>query len=703
MPAPSHQKLPKSLGLFDVYAISTGAMFSSGFFLLPGIAAAITGPSVVIAYLIASILMVPALLSMAELSTAMPRAGGAYFFLDRSLGPIAGTVGGLGSWVALVFKSAFALIGMGAYLAFLIDIPLIPLAVGLTIVFGLINLIGAKETAGLQRILVAALVIILGYFLVDGFSSFMNRNPVNWSAPFGTPWFTDGLHGLLSTIGLVFVSYAGLTKVASVAEEVKDPSKNIPLGMILALVSTTVIYAAGVLLMVLLIRPEELFSDLTPVATAVSLTNNILPAWLALGLIVIAALSAFASTGNAGIMAASRYLLAMARDQLVTPLFSKISGRGTPYWSIGFTVVFMILILISIDIQQIAKLASAFQLLLFGLLNLAVVIMRESQIKTYDPGFKSPFYPWIQILGMLIPIWLIAEMGIEAVIFTGTLAVLAVLWYFFYAAGKVNRRGAIFHLHERLGRQKSEHIEEELRLIIKEQNLRSEDQYEQMISQSLVMDIRRQTEKPDYPQQVLQQASELWAERLPCTSDEVYQVLQDTNLDHWVPLAPHIVLAHWGVTFIDSPELLIIRCKEGLPIQQANGQAQDVQALFLMLFPESDHGTHLRMLGHLATFLDQEDFLDRWLGAQDDRTLRELLLRDEHYLTVEVSADHPLTNQWIHQQLMGLNLPKETLVTTIQRNSDWLIPHGHTELLEGDILTIIGQPSDIKQLRNLLN
>jgi amino acid transporter len=112
-----HRRLSKELGLLDVYAISTGAMFSSGFFLLPGVAAAGTGPSVILAYLLAGIFILPAMLSVAELSTAMPRAGGAYYFLDRSLGPLVGTVGGLGAWFGLVLKSAFALVGMGAYLA----------------------------------------------------------------------------------------------------------------------------------------------------------------------------------------------------------------------------------------------------------------------------------------------------------------------------------------------------------------------------------------------------------------------------------------------------------------------------------------------------------------------------------------------------------------------------------------------------------
>ena len=122
--------LKKNLTLFDVYAVSTGAMFSSGFFLLPGLATAQAGPAAIVAYLLAGVLILPAMFSVAELSTAMPKAGGAYYFLDRSLGPLAGTVGGIGTWLALVLKSAFALVGMGAYLVlFVDDVPIRSLAV----------------------------------------------------------------------------------------------------------------------------------------------------------------------------------------------------------------------------------------------------------------------------------------------------------------------------------------------------------------------------------------------------------------------------------------------------------------------------------------------------------------------------------------------------------------------------------------------
>ncbi len=93
-------RLRKELSLFSVYAIATGTTLSAGFFLLPGLAAEQAGSAVILCYMLAGALVVPPMLSIVELATAMPRAGGAYYFLDRSLGPLAGTIGGLGIWLA---------------------------------------------------------------------------------------------------------------------------------------------------------------------------------------------------------------------------------------------------------------------------------------------------------------------------------------------------------------------------------------------------------------------------------------------------------------------------------------------------------------------------------------------------------------------------------------------------------------------------
>ena len=140
------EKLKKELGLFEVFTISTGAMFSSGFFLLPGLASQYTGPSVFLAYLVSGILILPAMFSIAEIATALPRSGGTYFFLDRSLGPMIGTIGGLGTYFALMLKTAFAIIGIGAYAAIFWEVPVKTIAIMATLFFMGLNLVGAKKT-----------------------------------------------------------------------------------------------------------------------------------------------------------------------------------------------------------------------------------------------------------------------------------------------------------------------------------------------------------------------------------------------------------------------------------------------------------------------------------------------------------------------------------------------------------------------------
>ena len=322
--ADAPKKMERALGLFDVYAISTGAMFSSGLFLLPGIAAATTGESVFLAYLFAGFLILPAMYAMAELSTAMPKAGGTYYFLDRAMGPMMGTIGGLGSWVAVVFKSAFALVGMGAYIGIYLQLPFTITAMVLAVAFGALNIFGAKETTTLQRWLVGILVAVLTVFTLWGLvAASSGPRPLLSLNPEYNAFLKGGLVGFVSTIGLVFVSYAGLTKVASVAEEVQNPDRNIPLGMTLSLLTATVLYTAGTFVLVKLLDPSDLYGSYTPIADAARVFMN-LPFELGVIAIVVAAIAAFASTGNAGIMSASRYPFAMAKDKLVPARFGQL-------------------------------------------------------------------------------------------------------------------------------------------------------------------------------------------------------------------------------------------------------------------------------------------------------------------------------------------------------------------------------------------
>ncbi len=697
---PDDSKLKKSLTLFDVYAISTGAMFSSGFFLLPGIAFAQAGPAVFLAYLLAAIAVLPAMLSISELVTAMPRAGGAYYFLDRALGPLVGTVGGLGAWLALVLKTAFALVGLGAYLTLFFDVPIKPVAVGLTLLFLVLNVVGAKESSGLQRVLVTALVVILALFVAEGLLSLGDTSAAVRAERF-TPLMPHGTMGLLSTVGLVFVSYAGLTKVASVAEEVRDPDRNLPLGMVLSLVTATAIYVLGVFVMVAVLRPETLSSDLTPVASAANVVMDWLPGRLELWLVVIAAFAAFASTANAGILSASRFLLAMGRDHLIPARYARIGRYRTPTSGVVLTSIATIAAVLLLDVAGLAKLASAFMLLLFALINLAVIVMRESEIEAYDPGFRTPFYPWVQIAGFLIPAWLILEMGWLALVFTAAVIGVSTLWYFLYAHHRLVREGAIYHVFARLGRQRFEGLDRELREILKEKGLRQAEPFDELVAHALVEDLPAPVEFTE----LVTLASSRLGGVLGLRADELEERFLAGTRIGMTPVSRGAALPHLRLPGIDRPLLLAVRAPAGVRMEGAGlpegdaVAAEPVQAVFFLVSPEGQPGSHLRMLARIASRIDDPGFLAEWLGARDEQEIKEALVHEERLCSLTIREDGP-TGPFIGTPLREAPLHDGTLVALVSRRGGVVVPTGSTILESGDRLTILGAPAALERIRD---
>lgn len=685
------KKLQKNLTLFDVYAVSTGAMFSSGFFLLPGIAAAQTGDSVYLAYLVAGFLILPAMFCMAELSTAMPKAGGTYYFLDRALGPLFGTIGGLGSWVAVIFKSAFALVGMGAYLSLYIDVPMTALAIILTLVFGLINIVGAKETTMLQRVLVTTLVVILAVFVIYGLAVTGAAESLRPNAG-SEPFFSSGVVGFVATIGLVFVSYAGLTKVASVAEETQNPDRNIPLGMTLSLITATAIYTLGLLVIIAVLPPGELHGSLTPVADAGQKFLGWVPFDLGIILIIVAAIAAFASTGNAGIMSASRYPFAMAKDKLLPERFSQIGRFGTPTFSIMITVFTMMGVLVLFDVETVAKLASAFQLLLFGFVCLAVIVMRESQIATYKPGFKSPFYPWMQWIGILISFWLIVEMGALAMGFTGMVTIACALWYQFYAKGKLIRRGAIFHVHARLGQQQYEGLERELMTIIHDRTQDENLSYEALIARSVMNDYRYGS----YDSNMVLDAVRNGAQSKFDIPGEVIDAAFPADKTRLAPISDGVVIAYRNSSKVERPDLFVFRFG---PETTLDMDVQDsVHTVMFLLAPNKPAGLDLRLAGHLAEVVQSFKFDKRWLDASDEKEMNEILMRDDHFLHAPVD-DFPYLVENLGRPLSDFDLPDSCLIAMIERDGELRIATPKEALLPGDQVAIIGEPEDLLKLK----
>ncbi|MFD1633612.1 amino acid permease [Haloplanus ruber] len=423
------KELERDLGLPSVLAISIGAMIGSGIFILPALALEIAGPAVVLAYLLAGLLVVPAALSKSEMATAMPEAGGTYIYIERGMGPLLGTVAGVGTWFSLSFKGALALVGGVPYLLLLFDLPLKPVALGLAGVLILVNIVGAKQTGRLQVAIVVVMLAALGWFAAGSAPTVQSTNYANF--------FGSGLGGLLAATGLVFVSYAGVTKVASIAEEVEDPGRNIPLGILGSLAFTTVLYVAIVAVLVGITDPGSVAGSLTPVAVAAEVTLG----EAGVVAVILAAILALVSTANAGILSSSRYPFAMSRDKLAPPSLSTVSDRfGTPVTSITLTGAVLLALIAFVPILEIAKLASAFQIIVFALINVAVVAFREGNAD-YDPAFTSPLYPWMQIFGAITGVLLLTQMGTVALLGALVITVGSIAWYFLYVRPRVRREG----------------------------------------------------------------------------------------------------------------------------------------------------------------------------------------------------------------------------------------------------------------------
>ncbi len=454
--------LKKELGLLDLFCIATGAMISSGLFILPGLAFSKTGPAVILSYFLSGMLIVPTMLSKAELGTAMPKAGGNYFFIDRSMGPQMGALGGLTDWISSSLKGAFALFGIGLFVSALnpqmTEMHVRLLMIVCCLFFTTVNVIGVGLTGRVQIAMAVGLLFLLVFYVVIGaFSIQVHRY---------TPFMPYGIGPVLRTAGLIFVAYLGLTKIVDIAEEVKNPGRNLPLAMILSWITVGILYVLVIFVTVGTVDAARLQDSTTPITLGAHMFMGFFGV-ISMG---IAAILAFATTANAGILVASRTPLAMSRDKLLPGSLERISTRGTPVSAIIFTSAFMILVLLFLNLESLAKAASTMTFLLFIFVNLSLIFMRESKIKSYNPPFKCPLYPWIQIAGITSYMFLIIDLGIIPLLIVCAFICCGLGWYWIYTRGKVTREYALMHVANRITGVKSTMclLEEELEKIAQE-------------------------------------------------------------------------------------------------------------------------------------------------------------------------------------------------------------------------------------------
>ena len=603
-------RLKKRLTFINVFSLAIGAMISSGIFILPGLAFAKTGPSVVLSYILAGMLALIGVLNFTELSTAMPTAGGDYYYVHRSMGAMLGTISGVMSWFALSLKTAFAIYGVAKLLYLYTGLSIPFLGVIVTSIFTIFNIIWDKEAVKLDVILVASLLGLIFIFFILG----LDEVDVKHFSPF----ITDGFNGVFYTAGFVFVAFGGgLLKISSVAEEIVDPQKNIPLAMTVAVITITVFYVLLLIVTIGVLPANVLSNSLTPVAQAAERIYGD----TGYSITSVASMLAFITTANAGLMAASRYPVAISRDNLLPSRLAHINSRfHSPVYAVLLTGI-IIALSFFLPLKFLVKAASTAILVAYVFANIAVVILRESRLQNYRPVFKVPLYPWLQIGSIFVFIMLIAEMGSSTFEISLALIGISVVIYFIYGKRKNLSESALVHLLARISDRKlrSYNLENELKEVIHHRDEIKMDDFDKIISKAITFDFCEPLNKEELFLEVAQEFSQ----RYSLDYQDIFSLLcqrEDSSSTAILSTVavPHIILEKENIF-----DLALVRCQKGAYFTE---NAPKVEAVFVIIGSKEFRNFHLQALAAIAQVIQGDNFDKLWMAAKESELLRDIFL-----------------------------------------------------------------------------
>ena len=431
----NQEELERTLGLVPALAIGTGTMVGAGIFVFPGLAAGRAGPAAMLSFAIGAVIALLVALPTSELATAMPESGGGYFFVSRALGTLLGCMVGVGQWLGLIFASAFYLIGFGHYLSDLarelgvtLPLPVVGLAFGMGILLTGVSVTGTENTGDLQNWIVGSLLAILAGFLghggLDALGVFGRQQTPEAFFPYGTM-------PVLTTAALVFTSYLGFVQIATVAGEIKAPSRNLPRSMIGSVLLVGTLYVLTIFISTSLLGSESL-AEMGETA-AVNVGRSIAGTFGAAALLG-GGLLATLSSANASILSASRSIYALSRDELVPSQVERINRRyRTPHVALLLTGGIIVALILFGRVEVLAEVASLLHLFMYGLICVALLVLRQSPPDGYQPSFRCPGYPVVPVLGALTSFGLVAFMNPLSIAIGGGILLATAGWYLLYA------------------------------------------------------------------------------------------------------------------------------------------------------------------------------------------------------------------------------------------------------------------------------
>ncbi|MCK4597293.1 amino acid permease, partial [bacterium] len=367
-----------------------------------------------------------------------------------------------------------------------------------------------------------------------------------------------------------------------------------------------------------LVNPQTLSGSRIPI----SLGAGSLMGPLGGTIMAVAALIAFITTANAGILSASRFPMAMSRDQLLPNVFQRVSPRfHTPQISILITSAFMICTILFLSLEDLIKTASTLKILVFMFVNISHIIMRVSKIPNYRPSFRAPLCPWLQMLGVIVYGFLIFQMGSTPLIITGGFILLGYAWYWAYVRRRVSRRSALMHVVERVTAREmaGDTLRDELREILMERDEIVEDRFDRLIREAKILDFESSLKA----EQVFKKISQDLSAQLKVDADKLFALFMERERQSSTVIRPGLAIPHIIVPGEHQFQIVLVRCQGGILFPQA---PKPVHTMFILVGSIDERNYHLRALMAVAQVVQGPDFEKRWLGARNTEALRDIVL-----------------------------------------------------------------------------
>jgi len=421
--------LKRQLSLLQTIMLGTAGAIGSGIFILTGHAAAVAGPAAILAILLGGFLSFSIAFNYCELATTYPETGGAMTYVREAWGKglIAFLVGSMDS-ISSTFYTALSAVGF-SYSAsvFIPSLPIVPVAIAVIAVFSTLNILGVTKVGNVQLVMGVVLVVAFAVYIIGGFVSPSGFHPQTL-LPNGRFFTSDNpitnIGIMLRTLALIYAAYIGFEVIADDAEEVKNPTKNIPIAIMVSLVLITVIYSLSVTVALGTMPYGELAGSST------ALSDTITKFFPGLGVVIIglAGMVGSLSSVNSSMLSATRETFTLSRDGAWPNFLSRLNRVRVPFMAIIFIGVVSILITSFGLVEFLSYITSAGYLFVLFFSNLAMIQLHRKYPYLHRP-FKAPLFPLTPIVASITCVVIICFSEWKALLFTGAVILLFALYY----------------------------------------------------------------------------------------------------------------------------------------------------------------------------------------------------------------------------------------------------------------------------------